>query len=214
MHKRPREGLPREGLGVCRHWRIGHCTYFNQGGHQACKYDAHPVDFLWPNICHRSQRGCCSWPDCKRIHLGTDVGQHIVELVEEWNSKCMKPPILYYRRSGDRRASDSHDSGDREHRNPSPADSRIAVEDEHGTPSDVLRYILDKCNSSLEWKSAIFRAAEELGSGGSQNSTSDNTGLRDDPEVLEMLQWWRQHKHAIEQAIPDAPSDTDPADIK
>jgi hypothetical protein len=142
--------------------------------------------------------------------LGAEVGQHIVELVEEWNFKGMKPPIQYYRR----RASDSHDSGDREHRNSAPAVSHPAVEDEHGTPSDVLRYILDKCNSSLEWKSAIFRAAEELGSGGSQNSAPDNIGLRDDPEVSEMLQWWRQHKHAIQQSIPDAPSDTDPTDIK
>ena len=210
MHKRPREGLPREGLCVCRHWRIGHCTYFNFGGHEACKYDSHPVDFLWANICHRSQRGRCAWAECKRIHLGAGVGPHIVELVEEWSIKGMKPPIQYYKQ----RASDSHDSGDREHRNPSSADSRIAVEDDHGTSSDVLRYILDKCNSSLEWKSAIFRAAEELGSGGSQNSAPDNIGLRDDPEVSEMLQWWRQHKYAIQQSTPDAPSDTDPTDIK
>ncbi len=68
---------------------------------------------------------------------------------------------------------------------------------------------MDKCTSSLEWRSAIFRAAEELGSCGSQYSAPDNLfGQRDDPEVSEMLQWWRLHKNAIQQTIPDAPLNT------
>ncbi len=76
-------------------------------------------------------------------------------------------------------------------------------------PGDVFQCIMNKCNTSLEWRSAIFRAAAELGSCGSQGSASDNPpGQREDPEVAEMLQWWRQHRNAIQQSIAEPPPNT------
>ena len=78
---------------VCPHWADGNCRHFGND-HYSCKYQEHPLKYLYSNICHRELRRMQCPEHCRRIHVLTQgVPAHIVRMCREWDSSFMQPPI-------------------------------------------------------------------------------------------------------------------------
>ena len=78
---------------VCPHWADGNCKYFGID-HFSCKYQEHPLKYLYSNICHRELRHSSCPENCRRIHaLRRDTPSHIVRMCREWDTALMQPPI-------------------------------------------------------------------------------------------------------------------------